>query len=275
MLALDLNTLGGLSHRAVQFPEAEVAFRDAIAEWRELVRREPEVPELQYELGRSLSNLAGILTLLHQYDRALPIQTQAVELLDRLVRDHPNVIEYPVALSAAVDIRASIARDTNDRVAARDGFRRAIQALETALRRDPLNRKAREFLLTSRNNQAVLMIQDGDHRGAWQELEALTREPVTPSQRYNLACAFAGLSAAVASDASLAGVGPDTSAEALAARAVQLLGEAAAARYLPPAVLIAQIKADADLDSLRGRDDFCRVVAALFDRDFPADPFVP
>ena len=45
-LASDLNTLGGLSYRVQRFDEAEAAFREAIAEWRELVRREPEVPRL-------------------------------------------------------------------------------------------------------------------------------------------------------------------------------------------------------------------------------------
>jgi serine/threonine-protein kinase len=275
VLATDLNTLGGLWYRAQRHGEALAAFRDAIAEWRELVRREPEVPYLRYELGRSLSNLAGILTLIRQYDRALPVRAEAVDRLGHLVREHPQVVEYQIALSAAEDIAASIARHTNDRAAARAGYGRSIRVLEEVLRRDPRNRKAQEFLLTSRNNRAVLMIEAGDHRGAWQELDAMTREPVTAAQRYNLGCAFALLSAAVARDASLPRARRDPRVGALAGRAVHLLGEAAAARYLPPATLAAQIQADSDLDSLRGRDDFRQLVAGLLDRVFPHDPFVP
>jgi hypothetical protein len=32
---------------------------------------------------------------------------------------------------------------------------------------------------------------------------------------------------------------------------------------------------DPDLDPLRHRADFRRLLAELFDRDFPADPFAP
>ena len=190
MLASEVNTLGGLSYKVQRYAEAETAFREAIAEWRELVRREPEVPRLKYELGRSLANLAGILTLRRQFDRAIPIQGEAIELLQRLVRDQPDVIDYMISLSAAEDMRASVARDTKDLPAARDGYGRSIRALESVLLRNPQNRQAKQFLLTNRNNRAVLMMQSGDHRGALQELDALTREQVTPAQRYNLGCAF-------------------------------------------------------------------------------------
>ena len=176
-LASDLNTLGGLSHQVRRYDEAEAAFREAIAEWRELVRREPQVPRLKYELGRSLSNIAGILTIRRQFDRATPIQIEAIELDRGLVRDHPEFVEYLVSLSAVEDIRASIARETKDFRAARDGYDRSIRALEDVLRRDPVNRQARQFLVTTRNNRAVLMIQDGDHRGVLRELDSLAREP--------------------------------------------------------------------------------------------------
>jgi tetratricopeptide (TPR) repeat protein len=46
-LASDYNLLGGLSHRAGRYAKAESAFREAIAEWRELVRREPQIPHLK------------------------------------------------------------------------------------------------------------------------------------------------------------------------------------------------------------------------------------
>lgn len=263
MLASEVNTLGGLSYKVQRYAEAETAFREAIAEWRELVRREPEVPRLKYELGRSLANLAGILTLRRQFDRAIPIQGEAIELLQRLVRDQPDVIDYMISLSAAEDMRASVARDTKDLPAARDGYGRSIRALESVLLRDPQNRQAKQFLLTNRNNRAVLMMQSGDHRGALQELDALTREQVTPAQRYNLGCAFSLLSRVVAGDASLGQPERVAQAEAHATRAVKLLTQVALADYLKPAVLVAQMKADSDLDPIRSRADYISLLKRI------------
>ncbi len=255
-LASDLNTLGGLSYQVQRYDEAEAAFREAIFEWRELVRREPEVPRLKYELGRSLSNVAGILTIRRQFDRATPIQIEAIELNRGLVRDHPEVVEYFVSLSAVEDSQASIARETKDLRAARDGYDRSIRALEDVLRRDPLNRQARQFLVNTRNNRAVLMIQDGDHRGALRELEAIASEPWIPRQRYNLGCAFSLLSAAAATDPKLSKIQRDALIESVASRAVKLLDEASVAGFLKPTALLAQMKADSDLEPLRSRADY-------------------
>ena len=227
----------------------------------------------KYELGRSLSNVAGILTIRRQFDRATPIQIEAIELnrglvratpiqieaieLNRgLVRDHPEVVVYLVSLSAVEDSRASIARETKDLRAARDEYDRSIRALEDVLRRDPLNRQARQFLVTTRNNRALLMIQDGDHRGALRELEAIADEPWIPRQRYNLSCAFSLLSTAAAADAKLSKVQRDALVESIAANAVKLLDEASVAGFLKPAALLAHMKADRDLDPIRSRVDY-------------------
>ena len=233
-LASELNTFGGLSHQVGRYDESEAAFLDAIAEWRELVRREPQVPRLKYELGRSLSNLAGILTLRRQFDRAIPILSEAIALSRGLVREHPEVVEYLVSLAAGEDSQASVARGTKQLRAVRDGYDRSIRALEDVLRRDPLNRQARQFMVTTRNNRAILMIQGGDHHGALRELEAIAAEPWIPRQRYDLGCAFSLLSAAAAEDAKLAEVQRNALVETSAARAVKSLDEASAAGFLEP-----------------------------------------
>ena len=50
------------------------------------------------------------------------------------------------------------------------------------------------------------------------------------------------------------------------------LAKAVAAGYHTPQNL-AHMTRDPDLDALRGRADFRRLLAELFDRGFPADPF--
>jgi tetratricopeptide (TPR) repeat protein/tRNA A-37 threonylcarbamoyl transferase component Bud32 len=63
-------------------------------------------------------------------------------------------------------------------------------------------------------------------------------------------------------------------AEAEADRAMSWLAKAVAAGYHTPQNL-AHISRDHDLDALRGRADFRRLLAEQFDRGFPANPFAP
>jgi eukaryotic-like serine/threonine-protein kinase len=264
MLASGLNTLGGLSYQVHRYDDSEAAFREAITEWRELVRREPQLHRLKYELGRSLSNVAGILTLRGKIDHASPIQAEAIELNRGLVRDYPDFVEYRISLAAAEDIRATIARDTKDFRTARDGYDRSIRALEDVLRRDPPNLKARQFLVNNRNNRAVFLIQDGDHRGALNELLSLEKEPATPQQRYNRGCAFSLLSAAVASDTGIPEKERAAMAESHAVRAIKLLGEAASAQWLkPPSAIVAHMKDDTDLTPIRSRRDYQELIKRI------------
>jgi hypothetical protein len=62
-----------------------------------------------------------------------------------------------------------------------------------------------------------------------------------------------------------------TPQQALAAEAVQILKAAIAAGWNDAG----KIRRDPNLAPLRDRNDFCGVLEDLFDRDFPAEPFVP
>jgi hypothetical protein len=80
-----------------------------------------------------------------------------------------------------------------------------------------------------------------------------------PADMYNVACS---LSACVP-------LTPGEPGRTLAAEAVEMLGRAVATGWSN-----AQHTArDPDLDPLRDRDDFRRLLAELFDRGFPARPF--
>jgi hypothetical protein len=62
---------------------------------------------------------------------------------------------------------------------------------------------------------------------------------------------------------------PGDQKQVLAAEAVQWLREAIAAGWHDAV----HTSRDSDLDPLRDRDDFRRLLAELFDRGFPTDPF--
>jgi hypothetical protein len=94
---------------------------------------------------------------------------------------------------------------------------------------------------------------------ATRELAALPRENSTDF--YNVACDLALTVPLVRGKQQ----------EALAAEAVQTLKEAMAAGWNDAG----KTSSDPDLIALRDRDDFRRLMAELFDRTFPADPFAP
>jgi hypothetical protein len=84
--------------------------------------------------------------------------------------------------------------------------------------------------------------------------------PGDANELYNAACAFA-LCVPIGGDAS--------HKQSLADEAMVTLRAAVAAGYSNGA----RMSRDHDLVPLRSRDDFRRLVAELFDRGFPTDPF--
>jgi hypothetical protein len=89
---------------------------------------------------------------------------------------------------------------------------------------------------------------------------------------YNAAC-FRAVTAGVlraGAPPSEAGQPADIEAD----MAMDWLRKAVAAGYQTPRH-VAQMTQDPSLDALRDRADFRRLLAELFDRDFPADPFAP
>jgi hypothetical protein len=91
-----------------------------------------------------------------------------------------------------------------------------------------------------------------------------------PTSLYSAACLRAITAAAFRSKSSQADGARQAGIEA--DQAMAWLSKAVAAGYDTPQYL-AHMTRDPDLDSLRDRDDFRRLMAGLMDRGFPADPF--
>jgi hypothetical protein len=81
--------------------------------------------------------------------------------------------------------------------------------------------------------------------------------------RDDLACVYALSSAAAGKDAALPQVGRDRLREQYAARAVELLGKAQAAGFFKNQASVDQLKKDTDLDSVRSRTDFQKLLGDL------------
>jgi hypothetical protein len=103
----------------------------------------------------------------------------------------------------------------------------------------------------------------GRHARAAAEAEALLKEaPLTALNRHDAACVYGLACAAARKDSQLSDTDREKLAERYAARAVTLVSEAWDRGYHD----LANIRRDTDLDALRTRADFQKLLGALAEK---------
>jgi hypothetical protein len=126
---------------------------------------------------------------------------------------------------------------------------------------DVANVSARERLRASR---ALALARSGDHKRARAEADELAKDKsLSGAVLYDLARIASLASAAVGKDAKLPPADQSKLAEQHVVRAVQLLRRAKDAGHFQDAAEIATLKKDTDLDPLRSRADFKKLLAEL------------
>jgi tetratricopeptide (TPR) repeat protein len=131
----------------------------------------------------------------------------------------------------------------------------AVKDWDRALALGPDRARERDL----RFSRAVSLGQAGEHAKAVAEANALAAAAdVDSGTLYNLACVVAVVSAAV-KNANTPGADASRLAETYSARAIELLQLAVAKGYKDAALM----KKDKDLDAVRDREDFKRLVAKL------------
>jgi serine/threonine-protein kinase len=234
--------------------------RRAVEIHERLVREYPTVTEYQSRLALDYGNL-GIL--LYDTDRPAEVLKpfeQALEINERLAREHPSVHAYQSGLGISLHNLAAAVIDQGQWQEARKYLERAIKHQRVALAAMPDFPDYRQAL------RADLRVLGEVHRALDQPADAIrvTRELAglargDPSELYDVACALA-------LNVPLLRGAPRSE---LAAEAVETLKRAIAAGWNDTA----RTGRDPDLLPLHDRDEFRRLVAELYDRGFPVDPF--
>jgi serine/threonine-protein kinase len=288
--------------------EAMESYRRAVEIQERLARDHPTVTELQRDLATSHSNIGVLLGETGHPDGALTSYRRALEIQERLARDHPTVTELQGALAWSHGNIGAVLYSTGHLDEALASFRRILEILERLVREHPSIPKYRSHLGGTMNNIALIEKNQGRWREARQWLERaiehqraalsfVPRHPVygqflrnhlsnltgvhqalnQPAEAIRTAREFAtlvrGSPAGLYEAACLLALSvPLTRGEdrqALAAEAVQTLREAVAAGWSDAG----HAARDPDLAPLRDHADLHRLMAELFDRGFPADPF--
>jgi serine/threonine-protein kinase len=284
--------LAGLGKR----DEARREYETARGLQKKLADAFPDVPQHLWDLGNTHNNLASLLADLGNRGEARREYETTCDLRKKLAETFPPVPRYQVDLGGSYCSFGSLLHNDGKPAESLRLFDLAIRTLTPVYQNDPRTPRARQFLRTSHENRALAYRQLKKHAEAvkdWDravelspkseqppfrvsransrvlagqvaeavaEVEELTKQPQASApaapkwnaaQWYNFACVYAVASGKVA----------DKKQE-YADRAMALLRRAVQAGLKEAA----HLARDTDLDPLRDRDDFKKLLADLQSR---------
>jgi tetratricopeptide (TPR) repeat protein len=284
-LAASHYNLGNLLADLGKREEAQEQYRQALALREKLAADFPAMPQYRQELATSHNNLGLLLAGLGKRPEAEEQYRRALALKEKLAADFPAAPEYQVDLGGAYCNFGNLIRAGGQPGKSLEWFAKAIRVLTAVYDQDRQVVEAKQFLRNSHANRAMAYdalhqyaeaVQDWDRvvefsppqeQPSWRARRAASRlqagqaaEAVAEvaeltkmgtwnaGQWYDFACVYALASGKVA----------DKKQE-YADRAMQLLHQAVKAGWKDAA----HMKKDTDLDSLRQREDFKKLMQAL------------
>jgi len=262
LLAAYQQAFGDLYLGAKKFDRAEAALARAKEIEESLVRAHPALPQFVVSLAKTQASLGQLAALSQDRRQALAWYGQAVDQLAAALQKWPGSIAAGQSLLALLTTRANTFIQW-DRPAD------AVADLERAL--TLANGPQRNGLRLTR---AGVLARLGKHAEAVSEAEEVVEavrhgDAQQPADRatggtlYDAACVHALASAGVRRNTSLTPSEREERAEALAHRAVELLMLARDTDFFAAPGVINHMKADTDLDSLRSRPEYKKLLDTL------------
>jgi tetratricopeptide (TPR) repeat protein len=281
------NNLGMIYGSSQRLDDAEKAARKALAIKGELAERFPSVPQLRLELARSWSNLGNVLAKNKRPQDAQEAYEQSITIYERL-QANSDAPQYAIELAGTyVNLGRQIG-DSGQLEASLPVLTKSIEVLEPVVRREPQLVKARESLCFAYWNRATTLaglqrfpqsvsdwdraieLDDGhnivllrmkrastllnvrDHVRAATDAQAIADSTAaTGEELFQAACVFAYCVRFAEKDSPLV--------ESYGQRAVTTLRRATAKGFRKAALL----KSSEDLEALRSRADFRKLIAEL------------
>jgi hypothetical protein len=193
-----------------------------------------------------------------QFDKAETAQRQALEIFEKLAKEHPDVQEYAYDVGRGYEELAKTTDDAGRSEAALPLLEKAIEILQGALGRG--YRAAQPVLLNARIDRAAALIGLGEHVRAAAAAEALAcQADLLSAHCYDLCYVFSRASAAVDRDSKLSAAERSRLKARYADRAMEFLRQAISKGFRHPR----KVKEDPDLAPLRARKDFQKLLADL------------
>jgi tetratricopeptide (TPR) repeat protein/tRNA A-37 threonylcarbamoyl transferase component Bud32 len=240
-----------------KFPESDIAYGRAITEVETLVRDFPGLPEPRASLASVYRQAAEVRGLLKPPQDPNPYFDRAIREAEDLANEYDIPAYHMAAASSlAEQARYALNHGSPDRV--RTLLERSNRHLEPVLRAIPDDNESRYNRLRNFGLLAQLRAKAGDLAGA----DAMAREVETVANKaiehYNAACSLS-LAATAVQESATPLAERDLLAISFANRAIAQLRKSIVAGYRNASL----IKIDPDLNAIRRRDDFQKLLAEL------------
>jgi tetratricopeptide (TPR) repeat protein len=258
-LADSLTSLGNLLRVTDRQKEAETAHREALAVQETLVRDFPNQPDFRRGLGQIHNNLGNLLSTLRPADAEAPYRA-ALVLREKLAADFPNVPDDRAAVAATLDNLAKLYRERGDFADGLPLLAKARPHLQAALGVSPGNPTYRLYYRNYLYILAECQLGLADHTQLATTADELARFGHQPAiDSYNAACWLCHCVTLAGKDAQLVEAKRKELAQRYADLALAQLRQSVARGYKDAA----HMKQDTDLEPLRAREEFRKLLADL------------
>jgi hypothetical protein len=230
--------------------------------FKTLADRYPDGPEFLDGLVRGHADLGIAFENLRDPRNAAAEYGASIEIAKKLVSAHPEVVDFHHNLGMVSAYLARVRHNEGREEEAVTAWQQAVEHARIVCDRTSGAKPYRQVLAGEYAGLTISLRALG--RGAEAVAAARQLQPMALGDfaiLYDAACALALCIPVVSADQQ----------SALAGEAMDALRAAVAAGFANPT----HMTRDPDLDPLRNRDDFRRLLAELEDRTFPADPFAP
>jgi serine/threonine-protein kinase len=277
-LAMTLMLDGNLARNLKNYDEAVALQERAVVLGEALARDHPEMVGYQFSLANSLGHLGLTLVDAGRPAEGLPLHERAAGVYEAILRKNPVDIAAASLLAGAYNNAALALAKLGRHQQAVDVLRKAIARERACLERDPKTAQYRQWLSNHYMNLGTSLRALGRKEDAlavsrtrFELLDEAPREQRDQGIHYHVACEMAQTVPLVGRGKPEAEL---TSAERAerrqyADRAVEELRLALADGFSD----IRLIVRDEDLDPIRPRADFRRLLYGAMDRVMPANPF--
>ncbi len=256
------NSLATSQNDGTKVAEVLEAHRKALALREGLVREFPDDPEARNNLGGTLNNLGVVLNGRGHQQDALTMYLRAVEQGEAAFAKAPQVTVYGLYLGTQYRNVASTLQALGRHDEALRAYQRGIEHWRRLTRENPEVPVFRARLYSESQDLAKILVAEGRKSEAaeWFSLAARAMESQprkTAGDLYNLACVRAQAASAIAARQGDTTAEENRERDRLIAAAMDALRQS----IEMGSQTAAHVRADEDLEILRGRADFQGLVA--------------
>jgi serine/threonine protein kinase/tetratricopeptide (TPR) repeat protein len=240
--------------------ESEALLLQAIGVYEKLVNQFPDEPKYQHHLAMHYSGLGSLYQDIGRPDKAEAPSHQAVAIAEKLIRENPTSPDRAILLARSYSRLARLENSRGNMKGILDWTGKGMRVLQPALEKEPNHAVALPEFRDLRTGSNVAQARLGNHAQAAKDGSEMAKEKgLTPVDIYNVACIYSRCAESAEKDVNLSSASRVELTEQYTHQAMDFLRQAIAKGFKS----VPALRTDPDLDSLRKRDDFNKLLREL------------